>query len=176
MIRASVVVFGLASASLSFLHRSVMAFWVLGGEVAYILMFPQLFCVLFISFSNGYGSVAGFLVGVVLRILLGEPLLGLPPAIRLPGCTLLEGQEEREEVSYVQLWPIRSICMLVSLTTIVMVSRLAVALLDRGLVPEAWDVFKVKSRPVGGAEEEDPPTVPLAGNQDVLPPTLESTC
>lgn len=175
MIRASVVVFGLAGASLTFLHRGVMAFWVLGGEVAYILMFPQLLCVLFISSSNGYGAVAGFLVGVALRLLCGEPLLGLSPAIRFPGCTLLEGQGEGEEGLYVQLWPIRSICMLVSLTTIVTVSRLAGALLDRGLIPESWDVCKVKSRPMGGAEEE-PPTMPLAGQEDVLPPTLESTC
>lgn len=175
MIRTSVVVFGLAGASLTFLHSGVMAFWVLGGEVAYILMFPQLLCVLFISSSNGYGAVAGFLLGVILRLLCGEPLLGLPPTIRCPGCTLLEGQREAEDVSYVQLWPIRSICMLVSLTTIVTVSRLVKALLDRGLVPEAWDVFKVKSQPVGGAEEE-PPRVPLASEEGILPPTLESTC
>lgn len=171
MIRASVVVFGLAGASLTFLHRGVMAFWVLGGEVAYILMFPQLLSVLFIPSSNGYGAVAGFLVGVALRLLCGEPLLGLPAAIRFPGCTLQEGAGQ-EAGSYVQLWPIRTMCMLVSLTTIVAVSRLAGALLDRGLVP---DLFKVTSRPAGGAEEELP-TVPLAGPQDVVPPTVESTC
>lgn len=175
MIRASVVVFGLAGASLTFLHSGVMAFWVLGGEVAYILMFPQLLCVLFIPSSNGYGAVAGFLVGVALRLLCGEPLLSLPPAIRFPGCTLPDGQGEGSECSDVQLWPIRSICMLVSLMTVVTVSRLVAALLDRGLIPEAWDVFRIKCRPVGGVEEE-PPTMPLAGQEDVLPPTLESTC
>ncbi|XP_061767803.1 high-affinity choline transporter 1-like [Nerophis ophidion] len=138
VIRVSVVVVGLAGTSLTFLDNSVLMIWMLRSDLTYTLMLPQLVCVLFFAVSNGYGAVLGCVTGMLLRVLCGEPLLGIPPVIRFPGCALENGV-------YVQLWPIRTICMLSAVAAILSFSSLAAVLFRRGLIPEKWDVFQVKA-------------------------------
>ncbi|XP_061789228.1 high affinity choline transporter 1-like isoform X2 [Nerophis lumbriciformis] len=137
VIRVSVVVVGLAGTSLTFLDNSVLMIWMLRSDLTYTLMLPQLVCVLFFAVSNGYGAVLGCVTGMLLRVLCGEPLLGIPPVIRFPGCALENGV-------YVQLWPIRTICMLSAVAAILSFSSLASVLFRRGVIPEKWDVFQVK--------------------------------
>ncbi|XP_068424058.1 high-affinity choline transporter 1-like [Clinocottus analis] len=166
VIRVSVLVVGLAGTSLAFLRAGVIYFWILGGDIAYILMFPQLVCVLFFNVSNGYGAAAGFLAGFLLRVLCGEPMMALPPAIHFPGCTLEDGV-------YVQYSPVRTICMLTAFGTTLLVSYLTELLLNKGLVPEAWDVFKVKVRPSDGGEDNRK-AQPLSEDDGASDPMLDS--
>ncbi|XP_053731662.1 high-affinity choline transporter 1-like [Synchiropus splendidus] len=177
VIRASVVVVGLAGTSLTFLDNSVLMIWMLRSDLTYTLMLPQIVCVLFFNFSNAYGAVLGCVTGMLLRILCGEPLLGLPPLIKFPGCTLVNG-------IYIQHSPIRTICMLSATVAILFFSYVTQVLFRRGVFPEKWDIFDVKSQNAtqGNTKfEVKAAKVPeelkeATENSDVCEPMLESAC
>ncbi|NWX11867.1 SC5A7 protein, partial [Aegotheles bennettii] len=131
--RTSMLVFGAGAAGLAFYSSSVYDLWFLSGELVYALLFPQLCCALFAPHTNTYGSAAGFLVGLLLRLLAGEPALSIPAIICYPGCSLVDG-------TYSQVFPFKTFTMLLTLGTIVAVSYLTEVLFQRNLLPRRWDV------------------------------------
>ncbi|KAJ3610658.1 hypothetical protein NHX12_022750 [Muraenolepis orangiensis] len=171
VIRVSVVMVGLLGTSLTFQDSSVLLMWMLRSDLTYTLMLPQLICVLFFSVSNGYGAVVGCITGVLLRLLCGEPLLGIQPVIHFPGCTLVDGV-------YVQYSPIRTICMLSSVAAILSFSWLASRLFGAGLLPACCDVFNVhRKQPQGDAKapaEDHSSKASEHGGSDVSEPMLDS--
>ncbi|XP_008319947.1 high-affinity choline transporter 1-like [Cynoglossus semilaevis] len=137
VIRVSVLVVGVIGTSLSEGKNSIILFWFIGGELAYNIMFPQLFCVIFFKIFNGYGAILGCVVGVIIRLLSGVTSLGLPVVLHFPGCVLEDGV-------YVQYAPVRTISMLSAMAATVFFSYLTCVLFNKGLLPEKCDVFKVK--------------------------------
>lgn len=150
MIRAAVTLAGVLSSLLSNFLQSPFLVIVTGAETAYLVVFPQLVCALFFNVSNGYGVIAGFCLGVCLRLLCGNPALNLPVLLRFPGCTLEDGV-------HVQLAPVKTICMMCSLAAILFFSFLFSELFNRALLPESWDVFQVKLK------RFPPPSAPAEG-------------
>eukprot|EP00064_Thunnus_orientalis_P006017 superscaffoldBa00000607_g6031 len=150
VIRISVVVVGLAGTALTFLDSSVLVFWLVGVDMSYTIMFPQLVCILFFKVSNGYGATVGYLMGIIMRVLSGEPLIGLPPAIRFPGCRL------DAEGKLTQFFPFRTAIMIISLVSILLFSWLASIIFNKGLLSERWDVYKIKrkQKPTAKATED----------------------
>ncbi|KAM6382155.1 LOW QUALITY PROTEIN: high affinity choline transporter 1-like [Alca torda] len=163
--RTSMLVFGATAAGLAFYSSSIYDLWFLSGELVYALLFPQLCCALFAPSTNAYGSAAGFLVGLLLRLLAGEPALSIPPAFCYPACSLVNG-------TYSQLFPFKTFTVLVTLGTILAVSYVAVVLFRRNILPRRWDVCNI----TGGAstliplqqmeKQRGSPTVALEENRD----------
>ncbi|XP_068165922.1 high affinity choline transporter 1-like [Antennarius striatus] len=152
VIRICIIVVGLVGTSLTNLTNEILVFWILGADLTYTIMFPQLLCVLFTDVSNGYGATTGFLVAVVLRLLCGEPLISLPVILHFPQCMLEDGV-------YIQTWPFKTICMLTALVSILLFSYVSLFLFQKGIIPERWDVFKVKTPADGVREDNDDKTV-----------------
>ncbi|XP_035033567.1 high affinity choline transporter 1 [Hippoglossus stenolepis] len=140
VIRISVVVVGIAGTSLTFLDSSVLVFWLVGVDMSYTIMFPQLVCILFFKVSNGYGASVGYMIGIIMRLLSGEPLIGLPPAIKFPGCRL------DAEGKLTQYFPFRTTIMIMSLVSILLFSWLASIIFNKDLLSEKWDLFKIKRK------------------------------
>lgn len=176
VIWATVIAGGLLGTSLTILKNSIILMVFLGCEVAYILIFPHLVCALFIHMSNGYGAVVGWLIGLLLRLLSGEPSLGLAPIIHFPGCTLEDGV-------YVQYSPIKTIAVLFAFTSNLLFSYLASVLFNKGFLPEKWDVFSVKMK---NSPAQLTPTDELKGDnekvnetepyQDASEPMMNTKC
>ncbi|XP_058497500.1 high-affinity choline transporter 1-like [Solea solea] len=135
--RITVVVVGVAGTSITFFTKSTLVLWLLGADVSYTLILPHLVSVLFFKVTNEYGAMVGYTVGLTVRILLGENSIGLPVVLHLPGCTLEDG-------IYVQKFAFRTVAMLCTQITIVASSALALVLFNSGVLPERWDIYKVK--------------------------------
>ena len=152
VIRISVVVVGLAGTALTFLDNSVLVFWLVGVDMSYTIMFPQLVCVLFFKISNGCGATVGFVSGMVLRFMSGEPLINLPPLIHYPGCRLdAEGR-------LTQYFPFRTTIMLTTIVSILLFSYLSSLVFNKGLLSERWDVFGISQERSKKVVQEDTKT------------------
>ncbi|MFC4765853.1 sodium:solute symporter family protein [Effusibacillus consociatus] len=113
IIKRSIMIIGSAATLIALSAKSVYALWYLCSDLVYVILFPQLTTALFYKGANWYGSLAGFVVALVLRIGGGEPLLGLPPILPYP---MIEDG--------VVLFPFRTFAMLAGLITIFIVSSL----------------------------------------------------
>ena len=111
--RAAIIVVGAIAAVLGIIVKSVYALFYLCGDLVFVILFPQLFSVVHLQFTNEIGCWAGYILGMLLRLTGGETILGFPPLIKYPWF---------DEVSGKQLFPFKTLCMVVCLTTTIVVS------------------------------------------------------
>ncbi|XP_050778011.1 high affinity choline transporter 1 [Gopherus flavomarginatus] len=133
VMRITIFVFGAAATAMALLAKSVYGLWYLSSDLVYIIIFPQLLCVLFIKGTNTYGAIAGYLFGLLLRITGGEPYLYLQPLIFYPGY-----YADKNHI-YVQRFPFKTLAMLTSFFTNIAVSYLAKYLFESGSLPPKLD-------------------------------------
>ncbi|XP_054633633.1 high affinity choline transporter 1-like isoform X2 [Dunckerocampus dactyliophorus] len=149
VLRVSVLLVGVAGTSLAFNKSSVLALWLLASDLLYCIVSPQLFCVVHLGFVNCYGATSAYIAALLLRVLSGEPALGIPPVLLYPGW-----REEKGVIN--QYFPYRTLITLISLVTLVLVSWLAQLAFTQQLVPQSWDILGVFDKKKETAQEEIP--------------------
>ncbi|XP_037345418.1 high-affinity choline transporter 1-like [Pungitius pungitius] len=142
VMRCTIFVFGALATAMALLTKSVYGLWYLSSDLVYVIIFPQLLSVLFVKGTNTYGSVAGYIFGLLLRIGGGEPYLKLPPFIYYPGWV---NQKKIHHVTgevehfVQQRFPFKTMSMLASFLANVAFSYLTKYLFESGTFSHKYD-------------------------------------
>ncbi|XP_003738335.1 high-affinity choline transporter 1 [Galendromus occidentalis] len=132
IMKVSIIFVGIMATAMALTVKSVYGLWYLSSDLVYVILFPQLTCVVYLKkHVNTYGSLAAYIVGLLLRGLGGEAILGLPAVLKYPYYDEQLGQ----------LFPFRTVAMLCSFYTLVLVSWLSKWLFENGRLPPHLDVF-----------------------------------
>ena len=140
--RLTIFVFGALATAMALLTGSVYGLWYLSSDLVYVIIFPQLLSVLFVKGTNTYGSVAGYVFGMLLRIGGGEPYLKLPPFIFYPGwVTQTQVHHLTGKVEYFvqQRFPFKTVSMIASFLANVGFSYLTKYLFESGMWSHKYD-------------------------------------
>ncbi|KAM6978366.1 high-affinity choline transporter 1-like [Tautogolabrus adspersus] len=166
VMRLTIFVFGALATAMALLTGSVYGLWYLSSDLVYVIIFPQLLSVLFVKGTNTYGSVAGYIFGLLLRIGGGEPYLKLPPFIYFPGWVIqkrihhLTGDIEH---FVQQRFPFKSVSMLASFLANVTFSYLTKYLFESGTLSHKYDFLDAV---VSKHSKEIMDKTTLVGNHD----------
>ena len=116
VLRVSILLVGGAATALAIVVHSIYSLWYLCVDLVYVILFPQLLCVVYIRSSNSYSSQCGFLAGTFFRLMDGQRLLGVPPLIEYPWYDAASGY---------QRFPFKTLSMLICLVNIIVASHTA---------------------------------------------------
>ena len=130
--RLSIIVVGCIATLMALTVRSIYGLWYLSSDLVYVILFPQLVCVVYYKkYCNTYGSLVAYFIGLFLRAAGGEEIMGLSPFIHYPFYDQENGQ----------LFPFRTFSMLVSFFTLIAVSILSKRVFESGWLPPYFDIF-----------------------------------
>ena len=132
VIRIGIFGVGILATIMALKVQSIYALWYLCSDLIYAILFPQLFCVIYIKDVNTYGALLGYIVAVILRVGGGEAVINLDPFIKYPFYNETDGQ----------LFPFRTFAMLCSLTMIISTSFIMKILFESKLVSKRFDIFQ----------------------------------
>lgn len=132
VMRISIFGVGALATAMAITVSSIYDLWFLCSDLVYVILFPQLICVIYLRISNTYGSLSGFILGMFFRLSGGEQSMKLSPIIKYPWYS---------EADKAQLFPFKTLAMLISLSTIVGVSAITKFIFERAYLPAKYDVF-----------------------------------
>ncbi|CAF1630300.1 unnamed protein product [Rotaria magnacalcarata] len=124
VMRIGILFVGIGAAGIGILVSSIYVLWYLCSDLVYVILFPQLLCVVYVPNSNTYGSLAAYITGFLFRFLIGESSLGIPKFINFG--------------PYI---PPKTLCMLISLATTLIISYTAKYVFEKRILPPKFDIF-----------------------------------
>lgn len=131
VMRISIFGVGILATVMGIAVDSIYALWFLCSDLVFVVLFPQLVCVIYIGWTNTYGSLAGYILGLFFRLAGGESTLGIPILIEYPFYSEADGQ----------LFPFKTLCMFISMSTILAVSITTKYIFEHALLPAKMDIF-----------------------------------
>ncbi|XP_078494543.1 high-affinity choline transporter 1 [Ciona intestinalis] len=126
VMRVAIIFIAAGATALALVVKSVYYLFYLCSDLIYVILFPQFVSVLYLD-PNTYGSILAFLVGLVLRLGGGEPGFGFQPFIKYP---------------YGSNFPFKTLAMVSSIVTLLVVSYFVRFLFVRGIIPARYDFLK----------------------------------
>lgn len=130
--RICVVTVGALGTIIALTVQNVYGLLVLCGDLMAVAQFPQLVCALWLKVGNTYGSLMGMIVGLLMRILGGDQVLGIQAVIHYP---YFDPKHNK------QIFPFKIVAMLSSLATIVIVSYITHFIFNRNYLSKKFDIF-----------------------------------
>ncbi len=127
----AMLVSAVASCALAIYVNSIYTMFFLAADIVFIVMFPQLTCAIFVKSTNGYGSLMGLIIGLVLRFGGGDEALNIPAFIDYPFV----------DEEFGLLFPFKTVAMLSSMISIVTLSYLTSYLFSKRILPEKLDIL-----------------------------------
>lgn len=131
--RIGIVGVGAAATVLAIQVDSIYDLFVLCSDFVYVMLFPQLTCVVYFRDVNTYGSLAGYIMGLFFRLAGGEKSLKLPALFQYPWY---------DAEAKFQRFPYKTFSMLMSFLFILSVSYLTKYIFKKGWLSEKYDIFK----------------------------------
>lgn len=131
VMRISIFGVGVLATVMGITVDSIYMLWFLCSDLVYVVLFPQLLCVIYLRWTNTYGSLAGYILGLFFRLAGGEPALNIPILIEYPFYD--------EELG--QLFPFKTLGMLVTLSSIALFSFMTKYLFEHGILHRKLDIF-----------------------------------
>lgn len=130
--RISIFGVGALATAMGITVDSIYMLWFLCSDLVFVVLFPQLLCVVYLRWTNTYGSLCGYILGLFFRLAGGETSLKIPVLIKYPFF---------DEESNSQLFPFKTLCMLISLSTIMLVSIVTKKIFETGTLHPRLDIF-----------------------------------
>lgn len=137
VMRFGIVLFGALAAICAIVIQSIYLLFYLCSDFVFVILFPQLTMVLYNKTVNTYGSACAFIVGLLFRLLGGDPIFGIPVIIRYPGY-----QHSEVIADQFQRFPYKTLSMVLSWITLMVVSYFTKWLFKTGKKLDLkYDVF-----------------------------------
>lgn len=108
----SVFIVGIAATLMAIRIKFIYDLWLISVELVYIVLFPLLFSVFYVDSVNRFGSICGFVSGLLFlscHLAAGDSKIGLPP--------LIPGLDNVFDI-IVQYFPLKTCFMLMNFTIV----------------------------------------------------------